>query len=256
MGEGGRMDDFCKRIFSSLSAWISPFCCDICGAEREKDAFLCPDCLAELRENKPPYCLRCGHPLRITPGMEQYRQDCSNCQGRVYHFSKARSVYLNEGAAHDLVLKLKYGRALHLAPLFAASLAEYVKSEPDWRDTSWVVVSVPQSLWRRCRRGYNQAEEIARVLARLGGWQYRSVLKRSWRSRSQTTMNRRDRLKANLRTVSVRRKYVGDESLATVRFLLIDDVLTTASTLNECARALKAAFPQAEVTGLTFLRSE
>lgn len=246
---------FWEKGFRFAGEWISPHCCDACGSIREPDAVLCSDCLGLLRREEDPFCFRCGHPLRHVPEPGDYSA-CPNCRNRKFHFRLARSVFLNEGPVHELILKLKYARALHLAALFASCMREYVEHSPELKDVSWTVVCVPQSWMRRLKRGYNQAEEIAREVARGLGLPFLPLLRRSWRSRSQTALTRRRRLAANRNTVSIRRRYVKKTALQEARFLLIDDVLTTGATLEECARALKKNFPGADVVALTFLRSE
>lgn len=154
-----------------------------------------------------------------------------------------------------MVLGLKYEKKFFYVALFARYMCERMREDAFLKEGEWLLVSIPQTFARFWKRGYNQSEEIARELARLSGHRFAPVLARRGRTISLTTLNRRERLRANRRSMIVRRRYQGRPEWERARFLLIDDVFTTGSTADVAARALKRAYPRAEVAVLTFLRA-
>lgn len=155
----------------------------------------------------------------------------------------------------DLIHRLKYGREIHLArelaflggeafldPRFARSLAE-----------KWPLVPVPLHSRRLRHRHFNQAAEIARGLASSHGLPVLTALKRVRPTDTQTLLGRRQRM-ANLRGAFEATKRAAAWLEHGVQgAILVDDVLTTGSTVNECAKVLrKAGFRHVQV--LTVMR--
>jgi competence protein ComFC len=148
------------------------------------------------------------------------------------------------------ILLLKYGNVTPLGKWFARRLAEFVKAHPHELAAD-AVVPVPLDSGRRRERGYNQAERIARPLARLIGIPFRpNLLVRTRPRPSQLRLTRRERWE------TVRGAYATHKmaQVDKVRVLLVDDVFTTGATLDACSRALKGA-GAARVVGLTLARA-
>ena len=137
----------------------------------------CQECVAEL--TKPlygPLCAQCGLPvvsLVVAQGPEQPR--CHMCSGGAYDFDLARSYGAYTPAMARAVLMLKYSEVTPLGAWFAGFLARLVDRDPG-AFTADVLVPVPLDSTRQRERGYNQAELIARPLARLLGIPFRSYL--------------------------------------------------------------------------------
>ncbi|MBI3404223.1 MAG: ComF family protein [Acidobacteria bacterium] len=147
------------------------------------------------------------------------------------------------------VVLLKHHAVTPLAGWFAARLAERVKREPDLFHAD-AIVPVPLDAGRRRERGYNQAELIARPLAKSLGLPLRPLLLLRKRPRPDKL-----RLTRRERWLTVRGAYAvrEDANIDKLRVLLVDDVFTTGATLDACARALRQA-GAAEVIGLTVAR--
>ncbi len=189
-----------------------------------------------------------GRLFRTSPRRRSSRY--AACAARsFYAFDRARSFALYDDALIEAVLLLKYEEVTRLGDWFAARLAEIVLRAPEeWRVD--VVVPVPLHRDRQRERGYNQAELIARPLAkRLGLKLERYLLARTRPRPPQLVLSRSEHWK------SVRGAYATREGLQVdnLRVLLVDDVLTTGATLDACARALKKA-GAAAVLGLTVAR--
>jgi competence protein ComFC len=155
----------------------------------------------------------------------------------------------SRGVARELIHRFKYGGETWLAGL----LAEFL--EQGLRDTRLVdkpfdaVVPVPLHPLRRREREFNQAEVLARELARRQGWEFCDALQRIRYTVTQTHFDRRHRMKNLRNAFRVHRK----AAIAGKRLLLVDDVLTTGSTLDECARMLQKAGAEA-IYALTVAR--
>lgn len=148
------------------------------------------------------------------------------------------------------ILLLKYGRLAPLGAWFAKRLAGLVERQPQ-DFAADALVPVPLDRGRLRERGYNQADLIARPLARMLGIPFRSYLLVRTRPRpNQLRLTRRERWE------TVRGAYATHEraQVDKLRVLLVDDVFTTGATLDACSRALKRA-GAARVVGLTVARA-
>jgi ComF family protein len=143
-----------------------------------------------------------------------------------------------QGPLREAVHRLKYESDTPLARVLAGLISDALE-----RDDSWVaedgeppvIVPVPLHASRKRQRGYNQAELLARELARLTGWQLRRELVRVKSTTSQVGLHADDR-QANVFEAF---EWQGPD--APPRVLLVDDVCTTGATLSECAAALMSA---------------
>jgi predicted amidophosphoribosyltransferase len=98
------------------------------------------------------------------------------------------------------------------------------------------VVPVPLHWWRRAQRGFNQAEELARETAKLGGWEMRNVLRRVRRTGAQATISAPTVREENVKGAFV---CVDGEAMAGKHVWLVDDVATTGATLHAASLALR-----------------
>jgi ComF family protein len=131
-----------------------------------------------------------------------------------------------------LIRRLKYGRQREIAEILAQTMAAI-----PYLPTSDVITAVPVATGHYRSRGYNQAELIARYLARKLALPYRPLLYRN-RNTQQVGRSRTERLSNVTGTFMAREQPPS-------RVLLVDDVMTTGATLNACAAALKSAGAQA-----------
>lgn len=114
-----------------------------------------------------------------------------------------------------------------------------------------LVASVPMNRAKKWKRGYNQSELIARELARRTGKKYGSILVERHGSRAQKELRYNERFLNILDRYRVKKK----SAVEGRRILLIDDVITTGATINECARVLRLK-GAAEVYSLTIARAQ
>jgi ComF family protein len=197
----------------------------------------------------PPACFGCGGPSRpgdpLCPGCRRRLRwlgpDPVDCGGLPVW---APLAY--EGAARALVAALKFRGALGLAETMAAQMAAGV---PATFLLGASLVPVPLHPARSRRRGFNQAERLAASLGRRIGLPLADCLERGGPASRQTGRSRRERIASPASSIGVR-----GGSAAPARAVLVDDVVTTGSTLRACAVALRSA-GSAEVRAVTYART-
>jgi len=153
------------------------------------------------------------------------------------HFEAAVSAYRSRGVAREVVHRFKYGRQIHLRRLLGCWLAEALTDSRLASRRFDLVVPVPLHPARQRERGFNQAELLAAELRRASGLAGRNVLQRTRYTATQTQFDRSERME-NLRGAFRLRR---GSNVQDLRMLLVDDVLTTGSTLSECASVLREA---------------
>lgn len=227
---------FLRGILRSALDLVYPRQCQACGETRfcDRFAFLCDRCFASAPPLEPPWCDRCGLPFA---GLAGNAVECPNCRGADLNFERARSAVRFRGVVRRAIHGLKYHGELFWIPAleawFLAGAARHLEGEG-----VEVVVPVPLHAVRERERGLNQAALLARALARARGFPFEPrALERTRPTETQTHLDREERQR-NLRgAFCVRRP----RAIAGRRVLLVDDVLTTGSTLGECAATLRRA---------------
>jgi ComF family protein len=206
---------------------IFPPRCAGCG---RRGAWLCGACLSQVAPLAPPWCQQCGRPW---PAGQRRCRFCR--QGDLAALDWARAAYPHSGAIRAAIHRFKYAGDLARAESLAALLTPLLAQAPASVSLPRVV-PVPLSAVRQRERGYNQAAELARLLAQARGWPLDTRLVRVRATPPQVGLDRAAR-QENVRGAFAWR---GD-TLAGQRVLLVDDVMTTGATANECAATMKAA---------------
>jgi ComF family protein len=237
-----------QNTLDALASVLFPAPCRICGSMLTNASRIpiCVACLESFQPISDPMCQLCGRPFVSPIAAQATRPLCRLCRANFYAFDFARSFAVYNEELTGAILLLKYDQVTRLGDWFAARLAEMIARSPDaWRAD--LVVPVPLHSDRRRERGYNQAELIARPLARRLGLKLGSdVLTRTKPRPPQLVLSRSEHWKSVRGAYAIRDGAKVDK----LRILLVDDVLTTGATLDACARILKSA-GAASVTGLT-----
>ena len=188
---------------------------------------VCSECAAQLPRLDGPRCTVCQEPLD-DPTLDL----CRACGTRDRGFSLARALGPYTSGWGDLIRALKFERERAVARFFSAALAAYVKQENPFGDVD-LITYVPMSRADRRARGFNQAALLAHGLGRRIGIPVVRLLAKVRQTHPQAELIAAERRK-NLRgAFSVVRSGEGT-------VLIVDDILTTGATVEECARALKA----------------
>jgi ComF family protein len=212
---------------SLVQSFLFPATCRLCRAPGQPGLELCAPCASEL-----PWllhaCRRCALPLPP----ESPATHCPACQKSCPPIHHCKALFVYQGAVATWIQDLKFNRDLYAAGLFGRLLADAL---PTNHDSSTVIVPVPLHRTRLAERGYNQALEIARPLA-ARGYPLRPRYCRRVRPTVAQSGLPAARRRANLRDAfRVTRRLDGQ------RVILIDDVMTTGSTLNTLASLCREA---------------
>ncbi len=185
-----------------------------------------------------PFCRRCGAPTAF----EVY--SCGECSSRDFGFDGARAPLRYEGAGKELVHALKYKG---YAPVVEKVMAPLMANLLDGNHRFDLVVPVPLHRTRLAKRGFNQAELMARGVAERINAPVLDKLRVVRRTRDQVELS------SEARRTNVAGAYASKGPVVG-RILLVDDVFTTGATLSECAEALRKA-GAGEVQALTLCRT-
>lgn len=229
----------------TLADLIYPAHCVGCGGREEPGKWLCDGCEAQVIRIDGPKCAICSRPYEGAIDIFA----CPNCRDAAMHMDFAVAVVRSKGLARDLIHRFKYGREFHLRRVLGEWLLEAFEDERLAAMEAPRLVPVPLHPARRRERQFNQAEALAEWVARRRGLRVVRPLRRRRHTITQTHFDRRERMQ-NLRAAFALRQNaaVKDQS-----FLLVDDVLTTGATLDECARVLLEAGARA-VRAITVAR--
>src|SRR6266487_2119290 len=222
---------------SGLGALVSllyPPVCTICGANIRADAYLCDHCEGKAIRIVAPFCQKCTEPFE---GAITGAFTCANCAHRTIHYDAAVAAYRSRGIVRQIVHTFKYGRQIYQRHLVAGWLYAALDDERLRNRRFDIIIPVPLHPTRQRERGFNQASLLAELLSAEISIQSKPALERIRYTTTQTALDRAERME-NLHNAFRLRKNAEVRGLCV---LLIDDVLTTGSTLSECARVLKRA---------------
>ncbi len=209
----------------SQSALNLVFPLECAGCEEEGEV-LCPNCVSTLARLEHPYCPLCADP--------KFNGPCPRCVAIGPVIDGVRAPFLLEEPLRKLVHRFKYQHMRAAAPALGELLADYIAK---WPENQLILVPVPLHPRRMRGRGYNQAALLARELSNRTGLPVNEgLLRRLEDSRPQVeSANSEERVR------NVARAFGATADAAGSRVLLLDDVITTGSTLFACAAALKEA---------------
>lgn len=237
-----------QRWPPALVRALLPSSCALCGAGC--GGVVCPPCHAEHVAPRRPRCRRCANPLGLLAG--DGRIECAGCLTERRAFDATLAALDYATPLDNLVLQLKFGGGLALAPWFAQMIGDTVRAERQFLLPN-VLCPVPLGRQRLAERGFNQALEIARPLSALLGIPLRARLAiRALETPAQSGVAP-DQRRRNIRNAFI----VSPDALAMVRgqhIGIVDDVMTSGHTLNELAATFKR-FGAARVSNLVFART-
>jgi ComF family protein len=192
---------------------------------------ICNKCKSSFSLISGHICQKCGIPL--SSGGEF----CYECKKNLKHyaFDKMRSVYEYKDSVRKLILKFKYSNRTFLAKDFAAVMYEFMENTVFYQDIDFII-PVPLNILRRIKRGYNQADLLAQELSLKSSIPVlRNILFRNKVTRPQFKLSKAERFKNVKNSFFVKNM----EIIAGKNILLIDDIVTSSSTVSACSSVLK-----------------
>ncbi len=224
-----------KQILNALLDVLLPPICHICHSfiPNADTIHICTICHDRLPLIISPLCPICGIPF-AGAGLDHF---CGACLTHPPHYDTARAHFLYEGSVRDLIHSFKYSRMTHLrkplALLTLQGMREFVTDQ-----NPHFIVPVPLHRSRLRERGFNQAVLLGSVLSHQLSLPIRTnVLVRTRPTEPQIELPAAER-RSNVKGAFA---VIRQESVADKRILLLDDVMTTGSTMDECAKELKKA---------------
>ena len=231
-GESGTFDRLAAWAASARNSALDllvPRTCVCCDASlgSTDHRVLCRLCVQRLPRIPSPHCDRCGHPRTVG--------SCRWCELLPPFVRATRSVcWVPGGTAGEIVHKLKYSGWTALAEPMAEQMAR-LNFPMDVVEERDMLVPVPLAPARARERGYNQSELLARKLAAHWGVDVVEAVVRHRATETQTRLAPGERLR---NVAGAFATVVDSTDLAGRHVVLVDDVITTAATLNACAKAL------------------
>ncbi len=211
-----------SKIANAPMDQLFPPKCAACGRE---GTYLCDTCQPRLERLERPYCDLCAGPAT--------ERVCSWCQSTPPAYDAICAPYRHTGTVRDMIHELKYRNLRSSAPVLGRLLHAHFKKAPRAAD---LIVPVPLHPSRVRERGYNQSQLLARELSlHTSIPSDTDLLRRTRDTAPQVSMEDYEQRRRNIAGAF---ECVGDPSGLAV--LLVDDVVTTGSTMSACAAPLKA----------------
>ena len=208
-----------RKILDYFLWLFYPKRCAVCGKVIDRDKHLCGKCGCDIEviENT---CSVCGG----------IKESCE-CRWRVYRFSGCVAPFYKGENSMRMIYRFKLHGKLDTARFLAEEI--YDKITKCYKEQKFdVITAVPTTYFKRVTKGYNHSEVIAKQLAKLMDTEYKSLLNKRHFYKPQHTLNRDERYR------NVKDMFYTKANHNFKRILLVDDVKTTGSTLNECTKEL------------------
>lgn len=231
-------DSFLKKIYTTILDLIYPEegICFICDKHYSNldETHICPSCMEEFKFIDGKKCLKCGKPLE----KEYISCKCSDCKRHPHYFSKVVSVLHYEGIIKDAIYKYKYGKKTYMYRSFGPLLIKGLKDfEVSIEDIDFVV-PVPLHKSKYIKRGFNQAELLAKYIADKENITLSiNNLIRIKKTSTQNKLHKLDRLRNMKDAFKIKSERIYKEK----NILLVDDIFTTGSTADQCSKVFLEA---------------
>ena len=190
---------------------------------------ICDTCREKLKPIYGPRCFCCSKPLQKAE--QEYCKDCKKTR----QFQQGLGIFPYSTLLQNSLFQLKYGKRQEYGSFYGEFAAYYSREKIE----KWgidIIIPIPLHPRRLEKRGYNQAGIIAEALGKqLEISVEEKILKRQKNTKPQKELNHQERQK-NMKNAFVVRKKLNGENI-----LLVDDIYTTGSTIEEAAKELKRA---------------
>ena len=215
------------KIIDRCLGMLYPQTCCFCGKISTKS--ICKSCEKKVTYVTEPLCKKCGKPIRY-----EEQEYCGDCKEKTSYFEQGKSIWIHSGNVRWSVYQFKY----HNRRIYGKFYAEEMKRlYGEWicQKHIDVIVPIPLHRKRRRKRGYNQAEILAKHLGRLMAITVDTKgVVRIENTKPQKELNHKER-KKNLKTAF----RISKHWKCRKNVLLIDDIYTTGNTIDAVAKVLR-----------------
>ncbi|WP_051617216.1 ComF family protein [Desulfonatronovibrio hydrogenovorans] len=226
---------FWQKTYSILSSGFRQVLgkrCSVCGSVFDQagpGVILCPACSWELRPRTGGFCGLCA---RIYALEDESTHLCLSCRTKPFSWQGISFYSVYNGLLKEMIIRYKFRADLGLGNVLGNLLFSATSFHPyEYLD---LIVPVPLHRAKLASRGFNQSQELSRILAgRIRLPWSKDALVKTRNTPPQSALDRKHRLKAQKGAFQAGKEKVKDKKI-----LLVDDIMTTGSTLEECTRVL------------------
>ena len=227
------IQQFAQTGIKELTDIVFPPACPVCGGvlgfEKGRRRQICPDCDNRLEYIGEPRCMKCGKPLKKT----DTQQFCYDCTVKRHFYERGVAVFAYTDGIKQSIYQFKYHDKREYAAFYGRQAAQQCGALIGKWDID-LVLPVPMYAAKQRKRGYNQAELIARELSKnLNLICASEILVRTRKTTPMKELNDEERRK------NVERAFLVKENVVKYKkILLVDDIYTTGATIDSCAKIL------------------
>ncbi len=238
------MKHWAFETYRQIKNIILPASCIVCASESLSEQALCAECFGKITFLPVYKCKRCGFKAEQLDD----KGVCGDCNIHIPAFDSFYGVAEYDAFSASLITRLKFNDQLSLVPSLSRLMASVL---PDVEDTA-IITAVPIYWRRRLKRRYNQSDELARYIARYKNINFISnLVQRTRNTQPQLGKSGYQRRKNLKQAFELNKRY---KSLKNAHIILVDDVMTTGTTLQAVAKILKKQ--NHKVSVLVFARVE
>lgn len=212
-----------------IQDYLLPPTCILCGNTGFDSQDICQGCFTDLHKNIH-CCYKCAEIFETANSSPQL---CGHCISKSPAFDETHAPFIHQGIMRHLIATLKFNRQYKNARLLGYLLATQIKKTAEIPD---IILPVPLHKQRYRERGFNQSIEIAKALSK----QLDIPIDTKSCIRIRNTVHQID-LPAKQRHKNIKNAFAVNQLIKTQHIAILDDVMTTGSTVNELAKVLKKA---------------
>jgi ComF family protein len=229
-----RTNDKIKALINNAVDIVFPHKCLSCKEQVESDGSLCHICWEEIEFITTPQCFQCGTPFEIESSDLSI---CGQCISNPPKYSKARALFCYNEKSSRIITSFKYYDNTHYSKHFAKWL---IRTGNELIKKSDIITPVPLHKLRMISRRYNQSALICNQLGIITGKNVNNeILIRHKNTKPQAGLTFKTRIDNVKSAFRINNRYKNDVVDKTI--LLVDDVMTTGSTINACTKTLLKA---------------
>ncbi len=246
-----RLLSLIKLLFHDIISIIMKYRCIVCKKEFVDGHTICHDCWSEMYLISDPKCKKCGYPFEFYVEGEML---CGRCLAGNVFYDKMISVCSYDGVAKSIIRGIKYSDSIVNAKVMAKMMIPIFKSVCEDVDC---VTCVPVHRLSLLKRMFNQSGIIGNSITKQ--LKMRNIfnpylLKKIKITKKQSSLSLKQRSLNLKNAFKVRGIYIGKIKNAK-KIIIIDDVITTGATINECAKAIKKINKNCQVIAVSFART-
>jgi ComF family protein len=213
---------------------IFPRRCPICSEiAKPRGELICKECRSKLYPIVEPKCFKCGKPIE-----EEEKELCFDCERKRHHYNKGFGLWIYKGDIKKSLADFKNHNKREYAKFYVEEL--FTKYGDELRNINPdALVPVPVHRYKKTKRGYNQADVLARELGnKLDIPVLSDLLLRDKYTLPQKNLNDKERLKNLNKAFSLSLEVKSKFSKELKKILVVDDIYTTGSTIEACTNVL------------------